>query len=182
MYSFSYLEPICCSMSSCNCCFLTCIGFSRGRLGGLVFPSLSEFSTIEAETNTLATWCEELTHWKDPDAGRDWRQEEKGTTEDEMVGWHHWVDGHGFVWTLWVGDGQGGLVCCGSWGRKELDMTERLNWTDGWFISNIFRNKWKKLVNSVVIVKDSMDQTLFKKKNLWKNSWKDCFKLGSTVH
>ena len=68
--------------------------------------------------------------WKDPDAGKDWGQEEKGTTEDEMVGWHHRFDGHGFGWTLGVGDGQEGLACCGSWGRKELDTTERLNWTE----------------------------------------------------
>ena len=69
--------------------------------------------------------------WKDPDAGKDWGQEEKGTMEDEMVGWHHQLDGNGFGWTPGVGDGQGGLACCDSWGRKELDMTERLNWTDG---------------------------------------------------
>ena len=62
--------------------------------------------------------------WKDPDAGKDWGQEEKGTTEDEMVRWHHQLNGHGFGWTLGVDDGQGGLVCCGSWGRKELDTTE----------------------------------------------------------
>ena len=68
--------------------------------------------------------------WKDPDTGKDWGQEEKGTTEDEMVGWHHWLNGHGFGWTLGVGDGQGGLACCGSWDRKEPDMTERLNWTE----------------------------------------------------
>ena len=67
---------------------------------------------------------------KDPDAGKDRRQEEKGTTEDEMVGWHHQLDGHGFGWTLEVGDGQGGLVFCGSWGRKESDMTEGLNWNE----------------------------------------------------
>ena len=67
---------------------------------------------------------------KDPDAGKDWRQEEKGMTEDEMVGWHHWLDGHESEWTLGVGDGQGGLACCDSWGRKESDKTERLNWTD----------------------------------------------------
>ena len=66
--------------------------------------------------------------WKDPDAGKDWGQEEKGMTE--MVGWHHWLDGHGFGWTLGVGDGQGGLACCGSWGHKELDTTERLIWYD----------------------------------------------------
>ena len=67
---------------------------------------------------------------KDSDAGRDWRQEEKGTTEDEMAGWHHWLDGHEFEWTPEVGDGQGGLVCCNSWSHKELDKTKRLNWTE----------------------------------------------------
>ena len=64
---------------------------------------------------------------KDPDGGKDRRQEEKGMTEDEMVGWHHRLNGHGFGWTLRVSDGQGGLACCSSWGHKELDMTERLN-------------------------------------------------------
>ena len=68
--------------------------------------------------------------WKDPDAGKDWGQEEKGTTENEMLGWHHWLNGHGFGWTPGVGDGQGGLVCCRSWGHKELDTTEQLNWTE----------------------------------------------------
>ena len=68
--------------------------------------------------------------WKDPDAGKDWEQEEKGMTEDEMVGWHHRLNGHEFGWTPGVGDGQGGLVCCSSWGRKESDTTERLNWTE----------------------------------------------------
>ena len=67
---------------------------------------------------------------KDPDAGKDWGQEEKGMTEDEMVGWHHWLDGHGFWWTPGVGDRQGDLACCGSWGRKELDTTEWLNWAE----------------------------------------------------
>ena len=67
---------------------------------------------------------------KDPDAARDWGQEEKGTTEDEMAGWHHRLDGHEFGWNPGVGDGQGGLVCCSSWGRKELDTTEWLNWTE----------------------------------------------------
>ena len=68
--------------------------------------------------------------WKDPDAGQDWGHEEKGMTEDEMVGWHHWLNGHGFGWTLGIGDGQGGLACCGSRGHKESDRIERLNWTD----------------------------------------------------
>ena len=63
------------------------------------------------------------------DVGRDWGQEEKWTTEDEMAGWHHQLNGQEFEWTLWVGDGQGGLVCCDSWGHKESDTTERPNWT-----------------------------------------------------
>ena len=64
---------------------------------------------------------------KDHDAGKDWRQEEKGTTEDEMVGWHHWLDGHDFKQAPGDGEGQGGLACCSPWGRKELDTTEQLN-------------------------------------------------------
>ena len=67
-----------------------------------------------------------MIHWKDPVAGRDWRQE-KGTTEDEMGGWHHQLNGHEFEKTPGVSDGQGGLVCCDSWGRKESDTTEQLN-------------------------------------------------------
>ena len=67
---------------------------------------------------------------KDFDAGREWGQEEKGTKEDEMAGWHHQLDAHEFGWTPGVGDGQGGLVCCNSWGCKELDMNEQLNWTE----------------------------------------------------
>ena len=85
---------------------------------------------VEAEIPIL--WPPDGKNWltgKDPDAGRDWGQEEKGTTEDEMAGWHHRFDRHGFGWTPGVGDGQGGLVCCDTWGHKESDMTERLNWT-----------------------------------------------------
>ena len=67
---------------------------------------------------------------KDPDAGRDWGQEETGMTEDEMAGWHHWLNGRESGWTPGVGDGQGGLACCNSWGRKESDTTEQLNWTE----------------------------------------------------
>ena len=85
----------------------------------------------EAETPIL--WPPDAKSWltgKDPDAGKDWGQEEKGMTEDEVVGWHHWLNGHGFGWTPGVGDGQGGLACCGSWGRKESNTAERLNWTE----------------------------------------------------
>ena len=82
-------------------------------------------------SHTLATWWEVLTLIKDPDSGKDWGQEEKETTKDEMAGWHLRLNGLEFEWTLGVGNGQGGLACCDSWGRKELDTTERLNWTDG---------------------------------------------------
>ena len=68
--------------------------------------------------------------WKDPDAGKDWRREEKATPEDEMIGWHHWLKGHEFEQALGVGEGQGSLVCCSPWGRKELETTEWLNWTE----------------------------------------------------
>ena len=71
---------------------------------------------------------------KDPDAGKDWRQAEKGTTEDEMVAWHHRRSGHGFVWTPGAAGGEGGLACCRPWGRKESDTTERLNWTEQWYL------------------------------------------------
>ena len=67
--------------------------------------------------------------WKDPDAGKDWRWEEKGITEDEMVGWNHGLNGHEFGWTPEVGDGQGGLSCCSPWGCKESNTTKQLNWT-----------------------------------------------------
>ena len=79
---------------------------------------------VEAENPKL--WPPDVQSWliwKDPEAGKDWGQE-KRMIEDEMVGWHHQLNGHGFGWTPWVGDGQGGLECCGSWGRKESDMTE----------------------------------------------------------
>ena len=85
---------------------------------------------VEAETPIL--WPPDMKSWliwKDLDAGKDWRQE-KGTTEDKIVGWYHRLNGHGFGWTPGVGDGQGGLACCGSWGRKESDTTEPLNWTE----------------------------------------------------
>ena len=65
-----------------------------------------------------------LTHWKNPDAERDWGQQEKGTIEDEIAGWHHQLDGHEFESTPGIGGGQGGLACCDSWGHKELDKTE----------------------------------------------------------
>ena len=84
---------------------------------------------VEVETPLL--WPPDANSWliwKDPDAGKDWRQEEKRMTEDEMVGWNHWLDGHGFGWTLAIGDGQGGLACCGSWVAKS--RTRLRDWTE----------------------------------------------------
>ena len=91
------------------------------------------FGRNDAEAETLVLWPPHEKSWltgKDSDAGRDWGQEEKGTTEDEMAGWHHWLNGRESEWTPGDGDGQGGLVCCDSWGHKELDTTEQLNWTE----------------------------------------------------
>ena len=90
------------------------------------------------EAEALILWPPDVKSWliwEDPDAGKDWRQEEKGMTEDEMAGWHHWLDGYEFEWTPGVGDGQGGLACCNSWGRK--DMTELLNWTELMYIYTV---------------------------------------------
>ena len=89
---------------------------------------------------------------------KDWRLEEKGMTEDEMVGWHHWLNGHEFEQAPGVGDGQGGLVCCSPWGHKELDTTERLNWTEllwtctQWFL---------KIIRSMYSLKESFSLIVF---------------------
>ena len=91
------------------------------------------FGRNDAKAETPVLWPPHGKSWligKDSDAGRDWGREEKGTTEDEMAGWHHRLSGHEFEWTPGVGDGQRGLACCDSWGCKESDMTERLNWTE----------------------------------------------------
>ena len=87
----------------------------------------------DAEAETPILWPHDGKNWhiwKDPESGKDWRREQKGMTEDELVGWHHWLNGHEFKWTLGVGDGLGGLACCNPWGHRELDMTEQLNWAE----------------------------------------------------
>ena len=99
----------------------------------------------DAEAETPILWPPDAKSWliwKDPDAGKDWEQEEKGMTEDEIVGWHHQLDGHEFEQALGVGDGQGSLACYSPWGLKESDTTEWLNWTDAkyqiiYFISEL---------------------------------------------
>ena len=107
--------------------------------------------------NTLATWL----IGKDPDAGKDRGQEEKGMTEDEMVGWHHQFNGHGFGWAPGVGDGQGGLACCNSWGRKESDTTEQLNWTE--------MTRWMK--KQIVVYPQNRIKLNIKKKMLIFSMW-----------
>ena len=98
-----------------------------------LYQSWAFFGRTDVEAETPILWPPDMKSWlswKDPDAGKDWGQKEKGTTEDEMVGWHHQLNGHRFGWTPGIGDGQGGLACCGSWGHKEWDTTEWLNWTE----------------------------------------------------
>ena len=108
------------------------MGFSRQEYwSGLPFPSPVGSTDAEAEAPIL--WPSDAKSWligKDPNVRKDWRLEEKGTTEDEMVGWHHRLNGHEFEQAPGVGDGQGSLACCSPWGRKESDMTEWLNWTE----------------------------------------------------
>ena len=96
-----------------------------------------------AEAEAPILWPPDAKNWligKDPDAGKDWRQEEKGMTEDEMVGRHHRLNGHEYEQAPGVSDWQGSLACCSSWGRKELDMTEQLNWIESVFIEGM--NEW----------------------------------------
>ena len=88
----------------------------------------------DAEAEATILWPPDAKNWltgKDPDAGKDWKEEEKGMTEDEMVGWHHQLDGHEFEQAPGIVDGQGNLVCCSPWGHKESDRTEWLNWSEG---------------------------------------------------
>ena len=95
--------------------------------------SLTFILRTDAEAETPILWPPDRKNWllaKDPDAGKDWMQKEKGTTEDELVGWHHWLNGHEFEQTLGDTEGQGSLVCCSPWGCKESDMTEWLNLTE----------------------------------------------------
>ena len=107
------------------------------------------FGRNDAKAETPILWLPHAKSWligKDSDVGRDWGQEEKGMTEDEMAGWHHWLDGRESGWTLGVGDGQGGLACCNSWGRKEWDRTERLNWTESQKDVNCFLSSLSSLL------------------------------------
>ena len=133
-----------------NWCFWT-VGFQRTLESPLDYKEIQPihpkgnqswifFERTDAEAETLILWPPDANSWliwKDPDAGKDWRWEEKGMTEDEMAGWHHRLNGHEPEWTPGVGDGQGGLACCRPWGHKESDTTERLNWSELIALSSI---------------------------------------------
>ena len=124
-----------------------------------VYPRGVFIGRTDAEAETPIFWPPDVKSWligKDPDAGKDWGQEEKGTTEDEMVGWHHRHNGHGFGWTPGIGDGQGGLMCCGSWGgRVGHDWAPGLNWTEPRKMrvhAILGQNTWQSLVTDVVLL------------------------------
>ena len=99
------------------------------HLFSLIWLTIIIFKRVSS-SHQVAKVLEKWLIWKDPDGGKDWGWEEKGTTEDWMVGWHHWLYGHVFEFTLGVGDRQGGLACCSPWGCKESDISEWLNWTE----------------------------------------------------
>ena len=139
MWELDYKE----SWALKNCCFWTVV-LEKTLESPLdckeiqpVHPKVDQFwvfigrTDVEAETPIL--WPPDAKNWliwKDPDAGNDWKREEKGTTEEEMVGWHHRLNEHEFEYAPGVGDGQGSLACCSPWDHKESDMTEWLNWTE----------------------------------------------------
>ena len=134
MWELDYKE----SWEKKNWCFWTVVlektleSLQGDPTSPLIFlKEISPEYSLEAKAETPILWLPDEKYWltgKDPDARQDWRQEEKGTTEDETVGWHHWLDGQG----LGVGDGQESLVCCSPWGRKESDTTEWLSQSLNW--------------------------------------------------
>ena len=144
----------------------------------------------EAETPIL--WPPDEKNWltgKDPDAGKDWRWEEKGMTEDEMVGWYHWLKGHEFEQASGVGDRQGSLAYCNPWGCKESDMTERLNWTEKeahfWLLKMmrgpkvvdvLRREVWKRCLK-----KGKENWLLAIYEEWWEQAFKVCIMVTTTV-
>ena len=96
--------------------------------------------------STLATWCEELTHWKWPLCWERLKVGREGETEDQMVGWHHQLDGHESEKAPGVGDGQGSLACCSSWGHKESDTIEQLNWRVTLLSNDVLISVWESQI------------------------------------
>ena len=147
---------------------------SLGLQGDPTSPSEGDQSWVcigraDAEAETPILWPPHVKSWligKDSDAERDWGQEEKGMTEDEMAGWHHWLDGRESGWTPGVGGGQGGLACCDSWSRKESDTTKRLNWTDLYtcilLITMAILSLYLSKVNNFICALDSTNSSLHK--------------------
>ena len=116
----------------------------KAESGSLLMSPEYSLEGTDSEAEAPILWPPDVKNWltgKDADGGKDWRQEEKGMTEDEMVGWHHQLDGHEFEWAPRVGDGQGSLMCCSPWGGKELDTTEWLNWTE--LILKLLEKYWE---------------------------------------
>ena len=134
-------------------------------LEGLINSKLLQYSCLETPMNCMKRQKDVKDELKDElprEVGAqyaDWRQQEKGMTEDKMAWWHHWLDGHEFEQTLEAGDGQESLACCSSWGHKESDMTEWLNWTD-WYVYKSF---------STILVKGFRKNIQKKKKKKNKN-------------
>ena len=138
------------------------------------------FGKNDAKAEAPVLWPPHAKSWlmgKDSDAGRDWGQEKKGMTEDEMAGWYHWLDGHESEWTPGVGDGPGGLVCCDSWGRKESDTTEWLKWTElnweshcsQWLLTNYSSMKAYDTIDRLIISKQVESGEAVEK------DWIDCW-------
>ena len=137
------------------------------------------FGRTDAKAETPILWPPHAKSWligKDSDAGTDWGQEEKGTPEDEMAGGHHWLNGHESEWILGVGDGQGDLVCWDSWGRKELDTTEWLKWTELNWCYFTLKKICKFTTNSIVLSRGWMEKMIHGKKA--KGSLQQCEHLG----
>ena len=138
------------------------------------------FGRTDAEAETPTFWPPDVKSWligKDPDARKEWGQEEKGTTEDKMVGWHHWLNGHGFGWILGVGDGQGGLACCGSQGCKKLDTVEWLNWTG----LKIAPGTWHKANSNYLSHNISCKEIIVESFSSWWKTPVDIFKKPSNL-
>ena len=128
------------------------------------------FGMTDAKADTPILWPPHAKHWligKVSDVGRDWGQEEKGTTEDEMAGWHYWLNGRESEWTLGVGDGLGGLACFDSWGHKESDTTERLNWSQTFNLEQMMQGYCRRLLQIIDCISYRRGTQLFLLK--WKN-------------
>ena len=132
------------------------------KISGQLFYWLSQDLGLSnvSSLQTPILWPPDAKNWligKDLDAGKDWRQEEKGMTEEEMVGWHHQLDGHEFEQAPGVGDGQGSLACCSPWDCKESDTTELLNWTECFL-----------MIKSCIFSRNMMEMILCSEANFFK--------------